>query len=124
MFLRFGAVGSDEPWFKTEAAPRTATLGASGSTRVIPISRADVKSAKKEFALERKKGKKPMSKRTGEVKSATVDLTVEDEGEVRSPVKDPLTSNKVRLYLGSKRVLNYPWFLFACYLGIIFNPYG
>ena len=60
VFLRFGAVGSDEPWFKTEAAPRTAMLGASGSTRVNPISLADVRNAKREFALERKKVKKPM----------------------------------------------------------------
>ncbi len=68
VFLRFGAVGSDEPWLKTEAAHRTATPKASRSTRVNPISRADVRNAKREFALERKKGKKPMSERFGEVK--------------------------------------------------------
>ena len=90
VFLRFGAVGSDEAWFKTETSPRTATPGASWSTRVNPISRADVRNAKKEFALERKKGKKPTSERNCEVKGGTVDSIVEDEGEVRSPVKDPL----------------------------------
>ncbi len=26
--------------------------------------------------------------------------------------------------MGFKPVLNYPWFYFACYSGVIFNPYG
>ena len=56
-FLRFGVVGSDEAWFKTETSPRMATPGASGSTRVNPVSREDVKNAKKEFAQARKKVK-------------------------------------------------------------------
>ncbi len=90
VFLRFGAVGSDEPWLKTEAAPRTATPGASLSTRVNPISRAEVRNAKREFAIERKKGKKPMSEIASEVKAGKVDLTAEEEGRVRSPVKDTL----------------------------------
>ena len=90
VFMRFGAVGSDEPWFKTETAPRTGTPGASGSTRVNPVSRVDVKNAKREFAQARKKGKKPMSEANQSLKSGTVDLTLEDDGEVRSPMKDPL----------------------------------
>jgi hypothetical protein len=35
---------------------------------VNPINRADVGNAMREFALDRKKGKKPMSERTDEVK--------------------------------------------------------
>jgi hypothetical protein len=90
VFLRFGAVGSDDAWFKTETSPRTATAGASGSTHVNPVSREDVKNAKKEFAKARKKVTKATPSTTGEAKNGKVEGEVEEE--VHSPVRDPLVN--------------------------------
>ena len=69
-------------------APRT-PHGASGtldSVRDNPVSRVEMKRAKKELAKERKKSK------TGDTKTGTVDLTTGDEEEVHSPMKDTLVN--------------------------------
>jgi hypothetical protein len=90
VFFRFGAVGSDEPWFKTEAAARTPTTRTSRSIRDIPFNRVDLKNARRGFAQERKKGIMPMSEaRTNDVETRPSDLTWEDEGKAKSPMKDP-----------------------------------
>ena len=56
VFLRFGVVGTDEPWFKSEVAPRTphGASGTSDSVRDNPVSRVEMKRSKKELAKERK----------------------------------------------------------------------